>query len=111
MLTDAPLAEVYVTATRRSRQTGERAALPAGAPVTEYDSLDAAALATSIMDSHPSGTVLVIAHSNTVDDVAAALGASGVGQLTDTQFDRMFVVTMNAGAVGLLRLCYGRSTP
>lgn len=111
MLQDANLGAVYVTDTLRSRQTGTPAAQGAGLQPTLYDANDAAALAATIRASHPGRTVLVVAHSNTVDDIAAALGAGGVAELTDTQFDRMFVLSRTWCGTRLLRLRYGAPTP
>jgi broad specificity phosphatase PhoE len=111
MLQDANLGAVFVTDTLRSRQTGTPAAQGAGLALTQYNANDAAALAATIRASHPGRTVLVVAHSNTVDDIAAALGAAGVAELTDTQFDRMFVIMRTWCGTRLLRLRYGASTP
>jgi broad specificity phosphatase PhoE len=111
MLQDANLSAVFVTDTLRSRQTGTPAATGAGLVPTVYDATDAAALATTIRTGHAGRTVLVVAHSNTVDDIAAALGAPGVTELTDTQFDRMFVISRSWCGTRLLRLRYGAPTP
>ncbi len=111
MLQEAALSAVFVTDTQRSRQTGTPAAQGAGLQPTLYDATDAAALAATIRAGHAGRTVLVVAHSNTVDDIAAALGAPGLAELTDTQFDRMFVITRAWCATRLLRLRYGTLTP
>jgi broad specificity phosphatase PhoE len=111
MLQDANLGAVFVTDTLRSRQTGTPAAQAAGLQTTLYDANDAPALAATIRASHPGRTVLVVAHSNTVDDIAAALGAGGVSELTDTQFDRMFILSRSWCGTRLLRLRYGAPTP
>jgi broad specificity phosphatase PhoE len=111
MLQDANLGAVFVTDTLRSRQTGTPAAQGAGLQPIVYDATDATALATTIRASHPGRTVLVVAHSNTVDDIAAALGAGGVAELADTQFDRMFVISRSWCGTRLLRLRYGAPTP
>ena len=111
MLQDAALSAVFVTDTLRSRQTGTPAAQGAGLQPTLYDANDAAALAATIRTNHPGRTVLVVAHSNTVDDIAAALGSAGVAQLTDTQFDRLFVISRSWCGTRLLRLRYGALTP
>lgn len=107
MLADAPVAGVYVTGFRRSQQTGERTALAANLTATQYDALDAATLASTITAQHPSGVVLVVAHSNTVDDIGAALGVGGVGELAEKEFDRMFILVRLLGGTVLLRLRYG----
>ena len=111
MLQDAALSAVFVTDTLRSRQTGTPAAQGAGLQPTVYTATDAPALAATIRTGHAGRTVLVVAHSNTVDDIATALGAAGVTELTDTQFDRMFVIARTWCGTRLLRLRYGTPTP
>ena len=69
------------------------------------------ALVTAIRAAQSAGPVLVVAHSNTVDDIAAALGAPGVAELTDGQFDRMYIITRSWCGTRLLRLRYGNPTP
>lgn len=110
MLADAGVVGVYVTATRRSQQTGDPTAARAGVTATVYDSGAAGPLAATITTAHPSGTVLVVAHSNTVGDIAAAFGVSGVGPLADTWFDRLLVITRRPGGATLIRLRYGANT-
>jgi broad specificity phosphatase PhoE len=111
MLQDAALSAVFVTQFLRSNETGTPVAAVAGLVVTPYTSTDAAGLITAIRTSHANKTVLVVAHSNTVDDIAAALGISGVGELAPTQFDRMFVITRTWCGTRLCRMRYGLSTP
>lgn len=111
MLADAGLTGVFVTRFRRSLQTGRPAATAAGLAPTPYDAGDAAGLAATIRANHAGGTVLVVAHSNTVDDIAGALGDPGVGELDDGQFDRMFILTRHSSGTTLLSLRYGAPTP
>jgi broad specificity phosphatase PhoE len=111
MLQDANLGAVFVTDTQRSRQTGMPAAQGAGLVPTVYNATDAAALVAAIRAGYPGRAVLVVAHSNTVDDIAAAVGAAGVTELTDSQFDRMFVLSRTWCGTRLLRLRYGAATP
>jgi broad specificity phosphatase PhoE len=111
MLQDAKLSAVFVTDTQRSRQTGTPAAQGASLQPTLYDATNATALAATIRAGHAGRTVLIVAHSNTVDDIATALGAAGVTELTDTQFDRMFVIMRTWCGTRLLRLRYGAPTP
>ncbi|NHB75989.1 phosphoglycerate mutase family protein [Rhodobacter calidifons] len=111
MLQDANLSAVFVTDTTRSRQTGGPAAQGAGLQPTLYNATDAAGLVAAIRAGHAGRTVLVVAHSNTVDDIAAALGAPGLAELADSQFDRLFVLTRSWCATRLLRLSYGTPTP
>ena len=110
MLRDVNLKAVFVTEFLRSEQTGTPAADAAGLTVTPYASGDPAGLVTTINAAHKKGALLVVAHSNTVGDIAAGLGASGVGVLAPGQFDRMFLIIRSFGTT-LTRLRYGASTP
>lgn len=107
MLGEASVEGVYVTEFLRSRQTGKPTAAAAGVPLTEYEATAGTAVAATIIAAHASGTVLVVAHSNTVDDIAAALGAPGVAELAEFEFDRMFVLARRSCGTTLLRLRYG----
>jgi broad specificity phosphatase PhoE len=111
MLGDASVQGVYVTEFVRSQQTGKPTATAAGVSLTQYSATATSELAATIIAAHGSGTVLVVAHSNTVDDIAAALGATGVGELAETEFDRMFVVSRRSCGTTLLSLRYGATSP
>ena len=111
MLQDEGISAVFVTNTNRSRQTGTPTAAGAGVALTTYPALDAAWLAARVR-THPAGqSVLVVAHSNTVDDIAAAFGAEGVFELAENQFNRMFVITRAWCTTRLVRLRFGAATP
>ncbi|MDX1784747.1 histidine phosphatase family protein [Roseovarius sp. ZX-A-9] len=111
MLQDENLSAVFVTNTNRSRQTGQPTANGQGLPLTQYDATDGPALASTIRLHHPGGKVLVVAHSNTVDDIAGAFGVPGLQELAESQFDRMFILSRNWCGTRLTRLRYGNSTP
>jgi broad specificity phosphatase PhoE len=109
MLQDAALSAVFVTQFSRSVATGTPAAVASGLTVTLYDAIPP--LITAIQTSHANKTVLVVAHSNTVDDIAARLGMPRVGELAPNQFDRMFVIARTWCATRLCRMRYGAATP
>jgi broad specificity phosphatase PhoE len=56
---------------------------------------------------HPDGTIVVVGHSNTVGAIIRALGGPDVGNIADADYDHMFVLTIDAGAVRLIRSRYG----
>ena len=103
---------VFVTEFVRTRQTGARVAAQANVTPTQYPANNPQSVANTIATQHAGERVLVVGHSNTVDDIAAALGAPGLSDLAENQFDRLFVVN-RVGAAGahLSRLRYGRDTP
>ena len=111
VLTDEGIDAVFVTEFIRTQQTG--AALAAGAGVTpqQYSASDAQGVADTIIANHGGDRVLVVGHSTTVDDIAAALGAAGLSDLGEDHFDRLFVVHRFAGVAHLDQLRFGVVTP
>lgn len=65
--------------------------------------MDESGLASTITAHHSSGVVLAVAHTNTVDDIAAALGVGGVSELAENEVDRMFVLVRLPGGTALRR--------
>jgi len=84
-----PLRAVYATAYRRTQQTGEPTAQSHRLQVVTYDAKQPAAdFAATLRREHPSGTVLVVGHSNTAPDIAAALCQCSVTPMAETEYDR-----------------------
>ena len=95
-LSSQPLAAVYATAYRRTQQTAAPSAAAHGLAVTTYDAKqDAREFAASLKQTHGSGTILVVGHSNTVPDIAAALCACVVAPIQDNEFDRRVSVRID----------------
>ena len=111
MLQSADLSAVYVTPTQRSVQTGTPAAQLAGVEKTQYAPQDAAGLVSAIRSLRSGSCVLVITHSNTVDDISVALGASSICELCEQQLDRMFIIIRTWCGTRFVRMRYGASTP
>ena len=68
-----PLQRVYATDTRRARETAEAIAADAGAPVELYDPGDPGTLLGKLQSRNEAA--VVVAHSNTLNPLAEALGA------------------------------------
>lgn len=87
---EAGLTAVYVTDTRRSRETvaplSERLGLT---PIT-YDPRNPGGLVQMVAASD--GPVLIIAHSNTVDDLVRRVGGSGVPESEASGFGKLWRV-------------------
>jgi broad specificity phosphatase PhoE len=111
VLGDEGIDAVFVTEFVRTQQTGAPMAASAGLAAQQYPAGDAAGVAATILADHAGERVLVVGHSNTVDDVAAALGAGGLSDLAEDQFDRLFVVHRFSSVAHLDRLRYGVATP
>ncbi|WP_162253666.1 phosphoglycerate mutase family protein [Lysobacter sp. Root690] len=88
-LKNQPMRAVYATAYRRTQQTGEPTAQSHRLQVVTYDAKQPATdFAATLRREHAAGTVLVVAHSNTAPDIAAALCQCTVAPMTETEFDR-----------------------
>ena len=66
--------------------------------------LDAAAHRDRVL-AVPAGIVIVVGHTNTVPQLIAALGAGNV-QIGQSEFDRMFIVSLQAGQAALVSMRY-----
>lgn len=96
-LRDAPLKAAYATLYRRTQATATPAARAHSLAVTTYDTrMPATEFASQLRRDHHAGTVLVVGHSNTVADIAAALCGCTVASTRDDQFDRRLTVRIDA---------------
>ena len=89
------IAAIFVTATKRSRETAQPLATATGAPVETYDPRDNAALATRA--AAIPGSILIVGHSNTVPAIVAAVGGTPPGPMTEEDFGRIFAVERSSG--------------
>lgn len=96
-LEDADLVAVYATGYRRTRDTVQPAARRHALDPRTYDARIAAdTFATQLVARHPTGTVLVAGHSNTVPDIVAALCACATAPIDETEYDRISIVRFDA---------------
>ena len=111
---DDPLAAIYVTQFRRTRQTAAPAAAAFGIEPTVIPAEGSTedhgrAVAAHILAHHGGERVLVVGHSNTLPPIIRHLG-SAPPAIEETEYDRLFVVTRrSAPATATLREArYGR---
>ena len=102
-LASAPLVAVYATAFRRTQQTAAPTAQAHALPITTYDAkLPAAEFAALLRRNHRRGHVLVVAHSNTAPDIAAALCGCEVAPMDESEYDRRMTVQVPAEGPAML---------
>lgn len=99
MLEHAGLGAVYASQYQRTRLTAMPAAEAAGLPVrTEPIEGEVEAWAQSfsaaLVEGHPGQTILVVSHSNTVPPLVGALCHCEVAPLTDSDYDRIYILNM-----------------
>jgi len=102
---------VFVTQYKRTQQTAAVVAEQQQSKVEQYDAGDAKHLAQGITGHHAGERILVVGHSNTLDDIAAALGVSGLSDLDETMYDRLFVIQRIGDHVWMQTLRFGVETP
>ena len=98
LLADTPLNAAYATPYRRTQQTAAPAADAHGISVSTYDAaIPAAQFATQLRATHAKGgTVLVVGHSNTVPDIAAALSGQQTDAMPELEFNRLYRIRVTA---------------
>ena len=82
---------IYVSTTRRARETAAPLAARLGLTPKEYNPTDTAAVVARVR-AEP-GPVLIVGHSNTVPDIVAALGGPRPAPLADSDYGAVWMVT------------------
>jgi len=104
-LADEPLHAVYATAFQRTQQTAAPTARNHALQIITYDAKQLAAqFVAQIKRTHRTGTVLVVGHSNTVPDIAAALCECDVPPMEDTEYDRRMTIRIAADGAAQLAI-------
>jgi phosphohistidine phosphatase SixA len=108
MLRDAGVTAVHTTPYRRTRATGEPAASEAGVEMSEYRP-DASGLLVDRIRA-AGGRHLVIGHSNTVPELVAAMGGAPGDPIEESEYDRLYIVTLTADGASSVLLRFGALT-
>ena len=84
VLAATPPNVIYVSTTRRARETAAPLAVSLGVTPRTYDPRDTPALVARVRSE--TGPVLVVGHSNTVPEIVAALGGTRPADIPETRF-------------------------
>lgn len=108
VLDGANIRAIYATQFARTQQTVEPMAKRLGLPVTQVDASDVAGLVNHILANHRGEAILVAGHSNTVPNIIEKLNAGQIPAINDTEYDKLFVVTVyRFGKAKVVQLRYG----
>lgn len=108
MLKDARVSRVFVSQFKRTQETGQPLAERLGVALSTVDARDVAGL-VGTLKGLPAGTrALVVSHSNLVPAIVKGLTGQDVGELTDEDYDRIYVASVPpSGPGGVLYLHFG----
>lgn len=108
MLASSGITAIYTTPYARTRDTAAPIATALQLTPVELKPGPsyAADLAARIRAEHEGGTVLVVGHSNTTQNVMKALGIENAPKIEETEFDNLFIVTLTASGAKMLVLKY-----
>jgi broad specificity phosphatase PhoE len=102
-LREANITAVYATEFKRTQQTAAPLAKVLGIIVTTLPAKDNAALIAKLRASN--GNALIVGHGDTIPDLIKALGISEPINITENDYDNLFVVVLDEKP-RLIRLHY-----
>ena len=113
VLRDAGVTAIYATPYARTLDTARPLARALDLQITETPILNrnVGAYGDSVATRarREGGVILVVGHSNTMGIVIKALGGPDIGEVTDAEYDHLFIVTVQAGRpTRLVRATYGQ---
>lgn len=116
VLAGAGVTHVFVTPLQRTGLTAapSAAAVDVGAIAVALDGGAAAHVARLVADVRQVPTaavVLVVGHSNTVPEIARALGATDADVMDDCEYDRLTVLTLTPTGAHAVTGRYGAANP
>jgi broad specificity phosphatase PhoE len=96
-----PLAAIYISDFKRTRQTVAPLAVRRGLTPKRYDPADTAGLVRRVRGER--GPILIVGHSNTVPDIVAQLGGPRPAPLSHPDFGDIWTIAPGGTVRGMLR--------
>jgi probable phosphoglycerate mutase len=111
VLRSANVSTIFVTDLQRTQQTAAPIAKALNLTPVIVPAADVAGLAAKLAALPAGSTALVVNHNPSVLRLATAFGAKDVAPMTETEYDRMMILSPGAdGKAAFLTLRYGAST-
>jgi broad specificity phosphatase PhoE len=112
MFADAGIGAIYTSQYKRTQQTVKPLVEKLGIAAAIIEAQKTPELIKHIRAQKPGQVVFVAGHNNTVPEVIAALGGPKLPIIPETQYDNLYILTINSdGSTKLLKLKYGSSQP
>jgi 2,3-bisphosphoglycerate-dependent phosphoglycerate mutase len=111
-LRNAKIKKIFSTDFIRTRKTAEPLSLATGVPVEIYDARNPSAIVGQLR-AMGSGNVLVVGHSNTVDDLVNGLTGEKLipADLPDTEYGMIYLVKKKNGKYSFEKFALPKITP
>lgn len=106
MLKDAGITHAFSTEFARTRETVAPLATRLGLTATVVPGRELTTLISALQGLPPGSRALVAGHSNTINQIAGRLSATEIPALPETEYDRLYVVTIFAGKVSVVLMRY-----
>ncbi len=101
------VAAVYATEWKRTVETAGPLCQSRRLQPQIVPAADTAALAARLRRDNPGRAAVVVGHSNTVPSLLEAFGMKGKVEIAETEYDRLFVVSIAGDDVRVIPLRYG----
>lgn len=112
MFNGSGITAIYATQFKRTQQTVKPLSERLRVPVTVVEAKKTADLVSQIRARGAGETVFIAGHNNTVPEIIAALGGPSFPIIPETDFDNLYILTIQAdGVTKLVHLKYGSSLP
>ena len=106
LLADARITAVFSSEFNRTKQTATPIAERLGLKVTVVPAKDLDALVARAREVGPGGRALIVGHSNTVPAAASRLTGVKVAEMSETDFDRLYIATFRGTGPGDVTLLH-----
>ena len=100
---------IYATPFKRSRETAQPLSEALNLEINSYDAADRETILETILKNHKGKIILVVAHSDTIPELIANLGASKlVPPIDEMEYDNIYVISIPwFGKTKTIRLRFG----
>ena len=111
MLADAGVAQIFTSEVGRTQQTAAPLAKKLNLHPQVVQAKDVDGLVAKLRSGPAGGAFLVVGHSNTVPEVIERLGGGAVAPIGDSEYDRLFILTLNGPQATVVTLRYKGCAP
>ena len=112
MFGGAGITSIYATQYKRTQQTVKPLADKLGLTVTQVEAQKTPDLVKQIRAAKPGDVVFLAGHNNSVPEIIGALGGPKMSIIPETEYDNLFIVTVQSdGTAKLLKMKFGSPLP